>query len=317
MAWVIGIDEAGYGPNLGPFVMTCVACRLPDDLAGADLWHRLRDAVRRPDERDDGRIPVGDSKAVYSPARGLRPLEAAVLAFLDSEGPAVSDYIDLLCPHSHAALRGECWYAGTTPLPAEAGVDDVSAARARLADVCRGASVVWATPRSVVVCPGEFNRLADAAGSKGAVLRHALAEAVRPCWEFAGAGEPLEFVVDKHGGRNAYAALLQDLVPSGMVVAREEGAARSVYDVRGLGRPARWTFRPRADADSFCVALASMVSKYFREVLMREFNAFWISHVPGLRPTAGYPTDARRFFASVRPLLAGLGLPEDAVWRRR
>jgi len=54
------------------------------------------------------------------------------------------------------------------------------------------------------------------------------------------------------------------------------------------------TFQPRADQSYFCVALASMVSKYLRELLMGEFNRFWQEHVPGLRPTAGYPTDAAR-----------------------
>ena len=46
MAWFIGIDEAGYGPNLGPFVMTSVAWQGPDELLGANLWHVLRRAVR-------------------------------------------------------------------------------------------------------------------------------------------------------------------------------------------------------------------------------------------------------------------------------
>ena len=74
---------------------------------------------------------------------------------------------------------------------------------------------------------------------------------------------------------------------------------------------------PRADAEHFCVALASMVSKYLREVLMLEFNRFWQGHVPGLKPTAGYPGDAARFFDAIRPAAKLLGIPEAALWRRK
>ena len=33
MPWIMGLDEAGYGPNLGPFVMSLVAFRVPEPLA--------------------------------------------------------------------------------------------------------------------------------------------------------------------------------------------------------------------------------------------------------------------------------------------
>jgi hypothetical protein len=168
-----------------------------------------------------------------------------------------------------------------------------------------------------VVCPARFNELLDRAGSKGAVLGCCLGELVRQCWALGGEGEPVSFVVDKHGGRNTYAALLQDAVPEGMVVAHEEGNARSHYSVRGAKRQVRWTFQPRADAEHFGVALASMVSKYVREVLMLEFNRFWQAQVPGLKPTAGYPGDAARFFEAIRPALGRLKIAEAAVWRRK
>ena len=87
--------------------------------------------------------------------------------------------------------------------------------------------------------------------------------------------------------------------------------------VLGLARDVRLTFEPRADAGHFGVALASMVSKYLREVLMRDFNRFWRRHVPDLKPTAGYPTDAKRFYDVIRPAMEQLGLAEDAVWRGR
>jgi ribonuclease HII len=101
------------------------------------------------------------------------------------------------------------------------------------------------------------------------------------------------------------------------VVAVEEGPLRSRYRVEGLGRELHLTFEPRADAAHPAVALASMVSKYLRELLMREFNAFWQAHVPGLLPTAGYPGDAGRFLAAIRPAAARLGIPEAALWRRK
>src|SRR5260370_29086797 len=89
MVWIVGVDEAGYGPNLGPFVMTAVACQADDCLADACLWSALRSAVRRADDADDGRPAVDDSKAVYSPMRGLAALEHGVLAALwrDASAP--------------------------------------------------------------------------------------------------------------------------------------------------------------------------------------------------------------------------------------
>jgi ribonuclease HII len=87
--------------------------------------------------------------------------------------------------------------------------------------------------------------------------------------------------------------------------------------VEGVGREVAVVFRPRADSASAAVALASMLAKYLREVCMRQFNRFWATHVPGLKPTAGYPVDARRFLADIRPAMAALGIPEEAVWRVR
>jgi ribonuclease HII len=319
MAWVIGIDEAGYGPNLGPFVMTAVALRVPDDDA-RDLWQRLAGAVRRDTDPDDGRLLVADSKVVYSAARGLGHLENAVLAaHLPSEGNGrllLERYIEGLYASSHAALRRERWYSGTTALPVAVEPARCAEARERFAAVCRQAGVVCGLVRGVVVCPEQFNALTEAAGSKGAVLRHGLAELVRECWRLD-ADEPLTFFIDKHGGRNTYAAMLQDAVPEGIVLAYHESAARSVYGVAGIKRAVRWTFQPRADAEHFSVALASMVSKYVREVLMAEFNRFWQEQVPGLKPTAGYPGDARRFHDAIRPAAERLGIPEAALWRRK
>jgi hypothetical protein len=162
MPWIVGIDEAGYGPNLGPFVMTSVAFRVPEALAGADFWQAFRPAVRRFGEPHDGRLLVEDSKLVYSTQRGLLDLETGVLALLavigGEEADCLRQVIDRLCPASHADLQAECWYSGTSEIPVQAEKDRWQGAAQQLAQTCTSQEVHWGAIRSVVICPARFNQ---------------------------------------------------------------------------------------------------------------------------------------------------------------
>jgi ribonuclease HII len=320
MAWLIGIDEAGYGPNLGPFVMSAVACRVPPAHLDGDLWSALAPAVRRAEEEDDGRLLIADSKVVYSTARGLHALETGVLACLGlhcvNGATSLASLLDHVCPH-HTELKEECWYHGTTSVPVEVDADELATVRERLRGACVGGALTTLTAQSVLVCPPRFNAVLDRWESKAVVLALALAELCRRILPADADDEPACFFIDKHGGRNNYAAMLQQVFTDGLVLAEEEGRERSVYRVQGMTRPVRVTFEPRADGAHFPVALASMVSKYLRELCMLEFNRFWQQHVPTLKPTAGYPSDAARFLAAIQPAATKLGVAAEALWRRK
>src|SRR5439155_13649618 len=108
------------------------------------------------------------------------------------------------------------------------------------------AGVAWAYCRSAVVAAPRFNDLVDRWDSKGAVLGIALTQLIQHAMAALPA-EPMRFVIDKHGGRNTYSALLQHGFPDGMVLAEEEGRLRSVYRVEGLDRKVKVIVTPRAD----------------------------------------------------------------------
>lgn len=317
MPWLIGIDEAGYGPNLGPLVMTLVACRAP--AADADLWHCLQACVRRHGEADDGRLMVADSKLVHVGARGLAGLERGALAAFAADGLdglTLHHLVERLAPDDVSQLRAEPWYGGESALPMQAEPDTLATDARLWYEASATAELEWGFCRSVIVCAPRFNDLVDRWDSKAAVLGLSLAQLLRACLG-ATRAEPAYVVIDKLGGRNQYSALLQEVCGAGLVQTECEGRACSRYRVGGLDRPLRVTFEPRADQGHFTVALASMVSKYLREALMAEFNRFWGRHVADLAPTAGYPVDAARYLDAIRPALQKLGLAERQVWRVR
>jgi hypothetical protein len=167
----------------------------------------------------------------------------------------------------------------------------------------------------VVVFPRQFNALTAAADSKAAVPTWALMQLLAhlpPC-----AGEPLTVVVDRLGGRSRHAGLLQECFPAALVRVLGETSRESRYRVDTGAGPCDIAFVVGGDQRCLCTALASMASKYLREVLMGRFNAFWQRQLPGLAPTAGYPGDAARFWAAIAPARARLGIPDETLWRAR
>lgn len=316
MPWRIGIDEAGYGPNLGPFVMTAVACRVPEALLEANLWKTLKRCVRQARHRADRRLLIDDSKKVYAGGSGLAELEAAALLALDAEATGLSEAVPLFAPGSAEELTEECWFTGATPLPLAADAAALPMQSASWKELCQEHEITWLRPRADIVCTPRFNALIERHSSKGAVLALSFLRLLRSILEQT-PEETVHITVDKHGGRNHYGPLLQDAFPEGWVVTRAETPRQSVYDVLGTDRLVRITFCVEADGSEMTVALASMISKYLREALMTEWNAFWGQEVPGLKPTAGYPSDARRFYDEIAPALKRLQLPEERVWRKR
>jgi hypothetical protein len=63
------------------------------------------------------------------------------------------------------------------------------------------------------------------------------------------------------------------------------------------------------------VALASMTAKYVRELLMMRLNRYFRSHMPELKPTAGYVEDGRRYIGDIEPLIARLGVDRRSLIR--
>ncbi len=325
MFLLIGTDEAGYGPNLGPLVVSASVWRVAGSPKEQRLYERVSAVVcREGADAHSQRVAWADSKALYSPGQGLSVLERGVLAALELVNLGPTDWRGLwrsLDAASANRLDALPWHLDfNRPLPlAEQPADRdglVPAIRDGLA--AGGARLV--ALRSRAVFPEQFNGLADQHGNKAELLSRLTLELVAELLaEFTAAALdviPVRIICDKHGGRSRYAALLQRQFDDHFIEVRREDATESHY-AWGPAQ-ARTEIRFRMQGEDFLpVALASMASKYLREAAMLAFNGFWCARVKELRPTAGYPTDARRFKQQIEPLQRELGLADNLVWRTR
>ena len=144
MGKVIGMDEAGYGPNLGPLVVTATAWDIESHPAEFDFWSLLESAVSQTAPKQPGIIHVADSKQVYTPAKGIKELEKSVLCLLRLLGQTPATFQDLWSfltrDTKPVESQVEPWFENADlPLPQVASPDDIEeAARSKVSFMPEG-----------------------------------------------------------------------------------------------------------------------------------------------------------------------------------
>jgi hypothetical protein len=321
MGYLIGTDEAGYGPNLGPLVISATLWEVPDGVASGDLYRLLESVISPgPAGRDgQGRVAMADSKRLYQSGKGLRLLERglwAAFALLGRSPRTCSEVWELLAPGTAPHRGSEFGYSpGQRAVPLDAETAELDALGPPLAAAFSAAGVRLLALQSRAIFPQQFNDLVARDGSKGLVLSRATLELAASLVESAPRG-PIAVLCDKHGGRNSYGPLLAEFFPQVVIEIYGQSQRQSVYRFGPPQRRVEFRFQARAEAH-LPAALASMAAKYLRELAMRAWNDFWLRHVPGLAPTAGYPQDAVRFKAQIAAVQRELGIADHVLWRTK
>lgn len=343
MAILIGIDEAGYGPLLGPLCVGIAVFRV-DFGPHSDLWKRLDAAVCRTPRDRRGRIAIDDSKKLKRPndSKGhpLEHLERGVLAFLSctdaassaetaraKEAAPAADAFDgsraELRPADDRALLESLgalpndsphWCGSPTPIPLANDPALLGIASARLARALAEASTRLLALRVCAVDAPEFNGALARTRSKASInttlaFEHLLGAARRH------ADDDLFIALDRHGGRTHYREELAFTFRDAVIRVLEESDDRSAYEVRERGRCIHACWESESESKHLPVALASMAAKLTRELWMARLNRFFAQHLPELKPTAGYVEDGRRWLAEVEPHLPRIGIDRSRLVR--
>lgn len=319
MALIIGTDEAGYGPNLGPLVIAATAWRVPDEQLGCDLYELLAGCISREvDAAPLARMAIADSKRLYKPGGTLANLERAIhvgLRLVDRPVSSWRTMWQMLDVRAAPQIDALAWHGQfDEPLPLACDADELCACHDRVRDALAACGVELVAIRAVAIFPAAFNERVRQLGSKGALLTESTLKLAAELIACARDQEPIRVLCDKHGGRNTYTAALAHVWPDAWTQVLVEGRQRSAYRLQASGSEVEFAFQVGGE-EHLPSAYASMTAKLLRELAMRPFNAFWCARVKDLQPTAGYPGDAPRFYEAIARERKRLEIHDDVIWR--
>ncbi len=302
MAVLVGIDEAGFGPLLGPLVVSSSSFSLPSQLLNNDFWQILEKSVGKTRKHLAGRLLIADSKKAYNKSIGIKSLERTVLAVLkclSQEPNDLNELMELLCPDCLGRLSDYPWYGDFENSLLSTDVADRAIASNVFANDLASNGIELLDVHSSCLDVAHYNKMVEAVKNKSNVLFTAICQLMKRAYDNC-EGEDLQIIVDRQGGRVRYRKNLQRMFPNmNLVILREDNIISS-YELQLDGRVMRIHFVVGADDKYLPVSLASMVSKYLRELLIGNINKYFTCLGEGLKPTAGYWKDGVRFVEDLK-----------------
>jgi len=319
MVVLTGIDEAGFGPLLGPLVVSSSTFLLPHHFLTADLWQILRKSVANTRKHLAGRLLITDSKKAYSKQKGIKHLERTVLACLKCLGkePAtLTELLTLLSPDCIERLNDYPWHRGIDRFTLLTDVADMAIASSVLKEDLASNGIELLQLRSCCLDVAYYNKMVASVKNKASVLFTTTSQLIKNAFDNF-AGDYLQIIVDRQGGRVRYRRNLQRMFPDMELKILQESTKASSYELKADGRQMRLHFVVGADQRFFPVSLASMVSKYLRELLVGNINRYFTGFHSDLRPTAGYWKDGLRFIEDLKKNIPHLRFDSNQLIRCR
>jgi hypothetical protein len=292
---------------------------MPDNRVDACLWDLLKRTCTRNLRGGRNRLVVADSKVLYR-SGGLPALERAVLTTLAVAGMRPQTWralLDAVSPGAVAQLDDYPWYAETDPaIPLSEGSADIGPRANAIRLDCRDHGVEPLGLFSEPLPEGHYNRLVAKTRNKS-ILLMGMALRVADRIRRISPSEHVRVRIDRLGGRKRYRDALLTAMPGYELRIIEESEVRSAYRLVRPSQVCEIEFVTRGDTGHFPIALASLCSKYLRELYMHAFNRFWSTQQRGLKPTAGYYTDAQRWLADAAPAIDQLAIDPVGLVRQR
>lgn len=319
MAVLVGIDEAGFGPILGPMVVSSSTLSLPRNLLTANLWQVLKKSVADKRKRLAGRLLIADSKKAHSKSLGIKHLQRTVLAAfrcLGKEPATLTELVEFLCPDCLQRLCDYPWYRDADSHKLSVDDADKVIASAVLADDMASNGIKLLQLRSCCLDVAYYNKMMSSVKNKASVLFTATSRLIKNAFD-SFAGNDLHIIVDRQGGRIRYRKNLQRMFPEMELKIFRESPQISSYELQADGKSMRLHFVVDADERFLPVSLASMVSKYLRELLVYDINRYFVGRCAELKPTAGYWKDGLRFIKELKTNIPDLQVNDNQLIRCR